>query len=197
MTVDGPVGGPVVSVAGSVPRTHWGALAFTALLGAVLVAATSGTLLAPLPEPARAVPESPAADEFPNSVVLPPAAADLAGRWLGTSATAIVIAPRERAEVTVRLQNAGRVAWVRGSAAELRLGEFSVSPLPAPMRVDWLAPDRPAIQNEAVVRPQQVATFTVGVRGGERGVFRLHLRPVVDDVTWLADDGIYVDITVR
>jgi hypothetical protein len=34
------------------------------------------------------------------------------------------------------------------------------------------------------------------VRGGLAGTFLMRLRPVVDGVTWLNDDGIYVVVNV-
>lgn len=45
-----------------------------------------------------------------------------------------------------------------------------------------------AIQSEATVAPGAVATFTFGVRAPETpGLYRLHLRPVIDGNTWLED----------
>jgi hypothetical protein len=44
---------------------------------------------------------------------------------------------------------------------------------------------------------QQVVTFTFKVVGVAPGVYRLMLRPVVDGVVWLEDEGVFVDIHVR
>jgi len=65
------------------------------------------------------------------------------------------------------------------------------------MRVDWPYYDRAAVQAEPIVGEQGIATFSFRVKGVAPGVFRLHLRPVVDGITWLEDEGIYVDIDVR
>jgi hypothetical protein len=82
------------------------------------------------------------------------------------------------------------------SPSELRLGDVGDRPLPREMRVDWAYPDRPAIQTEAIVHPQQIATFSFKVKAVAPGTFRLRLRPVVDGVTWLDDEGVFVDILV-
>jgi hypothetical protein len=65
------------------------------------------------------------------------------------------------------------------------------------MRVGWWSWDRPARQSELVVHPQQLATFSFKVAGAAPGVYRLNVRPVVDGVAWLEDDGVFVDITVE
>ena len=73
---------------------------------------------------------------------------------------------------------------------------FTGTKVPA-MRVDWPYWNRPAIQSEPIVRPQQLATFTFKVAGAAPGTYRLNLRPVVDGVVWLEDEGVYVDIRVE
>jgi hypothetical protein len=47
------------------------------------------------------------------------------------------------------------------------------------------------------VAERQLATFTFKVAGAAPGTYRLHVRPVVDGVAWLEDQGVFVDITVR
>lgn len=99
--------------------------------------------------------------------------------------------------MTVQFRNVGQIAWVRGTPAEIRLGEVGPRPLPTDMKVDWPLPNRPAVQAERVVEVDQVATFTFKVLGVARGVYRLMVQPVVDGVTWLEDEGVFVDIDVR
>jgi hypothetical protein len=99
--------------------------------------------------------------------------------------------------VTLQFRNIGQTAWIRGTASEIRLGEVGPRPLPTEMKVDWPLPSRPAIQVEPVVHVQQVVTFTFKVVGVAPGVYRLMLRPVVDGVVWLEDEGVFVDIHVR
>jgi len=95
-------------------------------------------------------------------------------------------------------RNTGQVAWVRGAASEARLGYVGDnSKFDARMAVDWPNGQRPAIQTEAVVPPGQVATFVFKVRGVTPGAFRIEVRPVVEGVAWLPDQGVYVEVTVR
>ena len=65
------------------------------------------------------------------------------------------------------------------------------------MTIDWPLPTRPAVQQEPSVAPGQTATFSFGVKGVRAGVYRLPVRPVVDGVSWMDDEGIIVVLTVR
>jgi hypothetical protein len=40
-------------------------------------------------------------------------------------------------------------------------------------------------------------TFTFRVRGVRPGTFALHVRPVVDGITWMEDEGVYMVVVVR
>jgi hypothetical protein len=101
--------------------------------------------------------------------------------------------------VTMRVRNTGSIAWVKGSVTEARLGipgddrAHAASVLPAV----WLFANRPAAQTETVVRPGEIATFVFAVGGVNPGSYRIPLRPVIDGITWLEDQGMYVDVTVR
>jgi len=60
----------------------------------------------------------------------------------------------------------------------------------------WPSADRPAVQQEDVVAPGQLGTFTFTVRGPVTpGVYKLPLRPVVDGTVWMEDDGAFILIT--
>jgi len=128
--------------------------------------------------------------------VEPPVAELFHAEWY-TQTNDLELSPGEIGDVTVVLRNVGHTSWVRDTPAEVRIGELGSEPLPEDMRVGWLTPNRPAAQSEPVVGEQGLATFTFRVKGGRPGVYRLGLRPVLDGVTWLEDDGIHVDIWVR
>lgn len=102
-------------------------------------------------------------------------------------------------EVSITFQNTGVIPWVRGGASEARLGingdDRTLAGLG--MAVDWPIPDRPAIQARDIVLPGESTPFTFRVRAVRPGTYRLHLRPVIDGVTWMDDQGVYVLITVR
>ena len=177
---------------------HWGALLFTLAVAAAALPLLSGALLAPLTTPvpsATAGPESDI-DTADPARLRTPLPEELHSKWYTQTAKPIIDVG-ETAVVTVQYRNVGHTPWFKGSPSEIRLGEIGPRPLPPAMRVDWLTPDRPAAQTEAVVNERELATFTFKVAGDAPGTYRLRLQPVVDGVKWLADEGVFVDITVR
>jgi hypothetical protein len=172
---------------------HWGALFFTGVTAIGVLALARPLLTAPLPS---APAEAAADDELEPPDVSTPIPEALHSRWY-TQTASPVIDVGEIGDVTLQFRNIGQTAWIRGTASEIRLGELGPRPLPTEMKVDWPLPNRPAIQVEPVVHEQQVATFSFKVVGVTPGVYRLMLRPVVDGVAWLEDDGVFVDIHVR
>ena len=118
-------------------------------------------------------------------------------RWVGqTNPEAIPVGGV--ATATVRLRNAGTIDWVKGGDREARLGVAGDDTRFAGLGIPhgWLAASRPAAQNEAFVPPGSVATFTFQVSGWRPGVYRVPLRPVIDGVTWMEAQGIYIDVVV-
>jgi hypothetical protein len=177
--------------------THWGAVLFTLAFAAVALALLSGPLLTPLTAPAGTAAEAPLDEETPDPASLrTPLPEELHSQWY-TQTVAPVIDVGDAAVVTIQFRNVGHTPWYKNSPSELRLGEVGSRPLPPAMRLDWLSPDRPAAQTESVVTEYQLATFTFKVAGIVPGTYRLRVRPVVDGVKWLDDDGVFVDITVR
>src|SRR5256712_13841998 len=66
------------------------------------------------------------------------------------------------------------------------------------MNVGWPAPSRVAVQNEAAVAPGAVASFTFTVKAPfTAGTVAIPLRPVIDGVAWLEDQGVFVPVTTR
>jgi glucose/arabinose dehydrogenase len=110
------------------------------------------------------------------------------------------LAPGSTSAYTVRFRNIGTEAWVRGAPAPGRQANLGI---PGDDRsysflgVNWPAPDRPAVQAEASVRPGEIASFTFTVRApAQPGLYRIPLRPVVDGITWLEDAGVFLVIDV-
>jgi hypothetical protein len=105
----------------------------------------------------------------------------------------------ETTTLWVKFQNTGTSTWMKGSVTEARLGvnldDRTISNLG--MAVGWPFAERPAIQAEPIVAPRAIGTFTFQVRGVRAGTYTLHLRPVIDGVTWMEDEGVFVYITVR
>jgi hypothetical protein len=172
--------------------THWGALLFTLFIAGAAVLFLSGPLLAPLTTPVSSPRPS---TERPVSLRTP-LPAELHSEWV-TQSAAPVIDVGGTASVTIQFRNIGTVPWVKSSPSEIRLGEVGTRPLPAGMKTEWFSPDRPAVQEESVVPARELVSFTFKITGTAPGTYRLQVRPVVDGVAWLEDQGVQVDITVR
>jgi hypothetical protein len=103
-----------------------------------------------------------------------------------------------RAQVSVTVMNTGSATWTKGTSTEARIGiahdDQTLTQLG--LADGWLLANRPAAQTEAEVGPGQTATFSFSVKGVRAGSYPLRLRPVVDGVTWLEDEGIFLQITV-
>jgi hypothetical protein len=53
------------------------------------------------------------------------------------------------------------------------------------------------VQSESVVAPGTTGTFTFQIRAPSTpGTYAIHLRPVIDGVTWLEDYGVFLYVTV-
>ena len=67
----------------------------------------------------------------------------------------------------------------------------------AGLGVGWPSANRVAFQSEASVPPGGVATFVFQVRAPMTpGVYAINLRPVIDAVTWMEDQGVFLYVTV-
>lgn len=119
-------------------------------------------------------------------------------RWMGQSDNPTLAPGETSADITLRFRNTGGRDWVKGVLGQqLNLGIKNDDPTWATLGVGWLADDRPAAQNEAVVKPGEDATFTFRVRAPTGSTtYVLALRPVVDGSAWLEDEGVFVAITV-
>jgi len=120
-------------------------------------------------------------------------------RWVSESAFPTVDPGQVTPPMTITFRNTGTRSWRRGVFGEqANLGINGDDRTLGAYGVSWPTPDRPAIQNEAVVAPGQNATFTFSMRGPPTpGTYQLHLRPVIDGVTWMEDEGVFMYITVR
>ena len=102
------------------------------------------------------------------------------------------------AQVWVKVMNTGSATWIKGSGTEARIGVVNDDQTLTNLGLadGWLLSNRPAAQTEASVGPGQVATFTFSVKGVRLGSYPLRLRPVIDGLTWMDDQGIFLQITV-
>lgn len=108
--------------------------------------------------------------------------------------------PGEIREFWIRFMNTGTEPWVRGvwgRQVNLALNGDNKEPFRLGMAIDWLWDDRLATTTAAVVRPGEVAEFRFKVRAPVRNAtYYLNLRPVVDGLQWLEDEGVFWVIAV-
>lgn len=106
-----------------------------------------------------------------------------------------VLRPGELSDaLTFVFRNTGTSTWRRGDVV---LGVVGDDVSWGSLGADWPSANRVAIQHEAAVGPGALATFTFTMRApAEPGAYVLGLRPVVEGVAWLEDDGVYTIITV-
>ncbi len=129
----------------------------------------------------------------------PPADNGLHSSW--TSQTTLpAMQPAAQAQVTLAFRNTGTKTWTKGVVgSQIALGVRGDSTAySSSMNVGWPMPNRVAVQNEAAVGPGAVASFTFSVKAPlSAGTVQIPLRPVVDGVAWLEDQGVFVPVTTR
>lgn len=131
-----------------------------------------------------------------TSLCAPPTAATVHAQWVSQSAFPTVFVGDPHS-VTVTLRNTGATAWVKGTGQEARLGIRGNRTDLAFLGPTWPSADRPAIQNEPLVPPGSLATFTFAVQADRPGTFTIPLRGVIDGAAWMDDLGIYTQVTVK
>ncbi|MGH2378354.1 MAG: carboxypeptidase regulatory-like domain-containing protein [Candidatus Limnocylindria bacterium] len=123
-------------------------------------------------------------------------------RWAGQSETPSLCAGQS-VDLTLRLQNTGSETWRLGTASQLVIG--SAAPLGNTRDFDsgvLVAPlyngDRYATHAEQAVAPGEFGTFDLRLRAPSApGPYRVYLRPVIEGVAWLEDEGIYLELLAR
>lgn len=127
--------------------------------------------------------------------VHPAAASAFHARWVGQSEAAS-LSGGHVTTMRVSFRNTGTAAWVRGVLGQQ--ANLGLSGEGAGLSSTWPRADRVAIQNESIVQPGGVATFSFDVRAPNApGTYRLDLRPVIDGTTWMENEGVYVLVTSR
>lgn len=126
-----------------------------------------------------------------------PLPSEVHSAWVSQSGPASILVDGT-AEYEMVFRNAGSVAWVRGTASEVRLGIAGDDPAFAErgFAIGWPLPTRVAVQSEPVVDPGELVTFRFNVHGASAGTLVLPLRPVIDGVAWLEDEGAHIELIV-
>jgi hypothetical protein len=161
----------------------------------VLVAAVHGAAT-PTATPSAGSVQLPPPPGASPAQSLPPPGAYHSG-WVDQSDYP-VLAPGATGEVTLHFRNTGSAPWVKGVlGTQANLGVARDDTSFAPLGVNWLSANRPAMQSEDLVPPGAVATFSFQLRAPlTPGVYQIYLRPVIDGLTWMEDEGVYVLIIV-
>lgn len=119
-------------------------------------------------------------------------------RWLTQSPYPTLRAGQVSGPLSISFLNTGGQTWTKGLLGqEARLGVNRDNETWAGLGVGWPSANRVAFQSEASVPPGAVGTFTFQVRAPTTpGLYAINLRPVIDAVTWMEDQGIFLYVTV-
>jgi hypothetical protein len=129
----------------------------------------------------------------------PAKASDFHSAWVNQTPH-ITLAPNAVSdELSVVVRNSGSRSWVAGrEGQQANLGLTRDVDQWAGNGVEWLAADRVATQSSSIVQPGESTSFTFRVHAPDRaGQYFLHLRPVVDGLSWLEDQGVWIRVTVQ
>lgn len=123
--------------------------------------------------------------------------------WSGQSGTP-TLCPGGTSTATVAFLNTGTLGWYAGHpGAAAFLGTSGPEPgqdRPSALGVDvgWPSPNRPAVQSAAYVGPGQISWFQFTVRAPVTpGTYRVALRPLIEGVQWMEDEGVYWTVVVK
>ena len=123
---------------------------------------------------------------------------DYHSRWVSESAFPTLRVGQLSGPLSIVFRNAGSQSWMRdvlGQEARLAVNQDNAQW--AALGVNWLSANRVAPQTEASVVPGGTGTFTFQVRAPMTpGLYAIHLRPVIDAVTWMEDEGVFLYINV-
>ena len=130
--------------------------------------------------------------------VVPPPGAQTFHAALQTESPWPTVVPGTSTTLTVKFQNTGTATWqkgVPGKQANLGLNGDTPTFANLGMNDGWISANRLATTVESSVGPGQTGTFTFNVRAPTTpGTYSLPLRPVIDGVTWMEDQGVFMVI---
>jgi hypothetical protein len=123
---------------------------------------------------------------------------DYHSRWMTQSPYPTLRPGQVSGTLSISFLNTGSQAWTRGLLGqEARLAVNRDNETWAGLGVGWPSANRVAFQNEASVPPGAIGTFTFQVRAPMApGTYAINLRPVIDAVTWMEDQGVFLYVTV-
>src|SRR2546430_14398584 len=147
---------------------HVGAMVFAGAFGVVL-AVMFGVCGGGKPATVQQTP-------VPTQTAPLPKLSELDSAWIDQTAPAQLAVGAE-ATITFKFRNTGKVAWARDTGSEASLAFVGTNANFDPkMAINWPQPGRPAVQSEAVVAPDQIATVTFKGKGIAPGTNTIYQR---------------------
>jgi hypothetical protein len=119
-------------------------------------------------------------------------------RWMTQSPYPTLRAGQVSGQLSITFLNTGSQTWTKGLLGqEARLGVNRDNETWAGLGVGWPSANRVSFQSEASVPPGALGTFLFQVRAPMTpGTYAINLRPVIDAVTWMEDQGVFLYVTV-
>lgn len=119
-------------------------------------------------------------------------------QWVSQSPWPTLQAGTATPPISISFRNTGTRSWVRGTPGQqVNLGVLNDDTSWAAYAINWPSANRVATTSQATVAPGATGTFTFAMRApATPGTYALRLRPVVDGVEWLEDQGVFVQLTV-
>jgi len=112
--------------------------------------------------------------------------------WSGQS-DYVTLAPGEAAEVFIKYENTGSATWYKNGDFATHLG--TANPLDRSSDFQdsgWLSGNR-LVMDQNSVKPGEEARFMFRIKAPDRpGKYYEHFRPVVENVSWLKDQGVFL-----
>ncbi|MBU0648348.1 N-acetylmuramoyl-L-alanine amidase [Patescibacteria group bacterium] len=121
-------------------------------------------------------------------------------QWVDQSENPITLSPGKKARLWVELENVGNVVWRKDGDSPVRLGTDHdldrTSDFYSPGF--WISSNRAAGMKKNTANPGDTVRFEVVVTAPrDSGVYRESFRPVVENLRWMDDLGIYWEIEVE
>ncbi|MFA4930260.1 MAG: N-acetylmuramoyl-L-alanine amidase [Patescibacteria group bacterium] len=112
----------------------------------------------------------------------------------------LTLYPGEEKSVWIDFKNTGKTPWYKDSDYPVRLGTANPQDRNSALAVvdsGWLSANRIEMSQWSV-EPGEVARFRFTLKAGNNssGVYQEYFRPVVENVTWMEDQGVYIQIEV-
>jgi stage II sporulation protein D len=118
-------------------------------------------------------------------------------QWVAQSPS-LAMAPGDTTELWVDFKNVGNTAWKADGPTPMRLGTArKLDRQSGFYHSTWINQNRAATMTPAVVNPGEVARFSFTIQAPQKiGKYKEYFLPVIDNLTWLNDVGLYWDISV-